>query len=1095
MGGSSKSQTVGYKYYVGVHMILSHGPVDRLIRVQVDERTAWQGNQSGSAQISINVPNLFGGESREGGIQGTMDFEVGSLTQGKNSYLLSKLGSLIPAFRGVAGVVLRQMYMGLNPYLKTWSFRISRVHTRQKGIAQWYDAKAEILSQADITEQLGPTSSGWKYKVVANGAGDDYSSPSYDDSSWPSGQSPFGNMGPHPYAGGAGFPSSPNTTWAINSTIWVRRKFNLQTNATFNLVIFVDNYATVWVNGVKVLDRSGTIEGPSGTIFTHAISVPANILNVGKNILVLKAEDYGSYSYAAFKLDSGNLPQYDMNPAHIIRECLTDPDWGMGYQDADIDDTSFMAAADKLFEEGMGMSLMWDTQTSIEEFIKLIVKHIDAALYVDRQSGKFVLKLIRADFDVNTLIVLDKSNIDKIADFSRPSFGELTNSVTVTYWNAKTGADSTITVQDIALQQMQGASIGTSISYPGFTNSAIATRVAQRDLRTLSTPLISCTIYANRDAANLNIGKCFRFTWPDYDVDDVVMRVTGIAYGDGKTNRIRLQCVQDIFSLPNVAFVQPSPPAWKDPSQPPLPATVRKTFEIPYLELVQTVGKQDIDTTLSATPEVGYVGAAIARPGNEINARMWDDLGAGYQEVGNIDFSPAAFLDGAISQMTTTFPIKDGIDLDQVVLNTWAQIDDEIVAVTALTASSITVKRGCLDTTPKVHADGAALVFWDNYAQGDNTELVSSDIAKVKVVTVSGAGQLDISQAPEDIITIVGRAARPYPPANVRVNSSYFPTYLKAEDISLQWVHRDRKQQTASLVGFTEGSIGPESGTTYTVEMKDEGNTLRRTYSAISGTSQSWATEVDDSGLFSQGAEQYHNESFNTQIPSSYGLIRSSGGTGQAASFDASTGAMFLDANSSGTYQNYYEITSLPFFYDLDFEVDMECVLDAYTFKHFGLWLPSTTQPSGYRIAHGLQTTQAYPWEFSRWPSGSWTSDVKLTPGNNSNPSMNLNERRRLRVTWSAADGIFRFYVDGALIYTVTDTTYKQLRPGIFFYQCKLRIHEITVRGHTVSSRYNNKVNVVLKSVRSSLSSYQPYDYTITRVGYGYSYGLSYGGL
>lgn len=1094
MGGRSKSQTVGYKYYVGVHMILSHGPIDRLLRVQVDERTAWQGNQSGSAQISINSPQLFGGESREGGIQGTMDFEVGSLTQGKNSYLLSKLGSLIPAFRGVTGVVLRQMYMGLNPYLKTWSFRISRVHTRQKGIAQWYDAKAEIIANNDVSQQLGPTTAGWRYKQVPLGDSADYSSPSYDDSSWSIGQMPFASAPGQPYAAANGFPAIMNTYWPLNTGMWIRKKFTVTTNSILSMEIFIDNIADVWVNGVKLVNAADTTQSKV------SFQIPSNVLQVGENIIVMKGTDDaqtggGDYTYAAFKLVQTGLPQYDMNPAHIIRECLTDPDWGMGYQDADIDDTSFMAAADTLYDEGMGMSLMWDTQTSIEEFIKLIVKHIDAALYVDRQSGKFVLKLIRADFDVNTLIVLDESNIDKIADFSRPSFGELTNSVTVTYWNAETGADSTITVQDIALQQMQGASIGTSISYPGFTNSAIATRVAQRDLRTLSTPLISCTIYANRDAADLNIGKCFRFTWPDYDVDDVVMRVTGIAYGDGKTNRIRLQCVQDIFSLPDVAFVQPSPPAWEDPSQPPFPATVRKTFEIPYLELVQTVGQQDIDTTLSATPEVGYVGAAIARPGNEINARMWDDLGAGYQEVGNIDFSPAAFLDGAISQMTTTFPIKGGIDLDQVVLNTWAQIDDEIVAVTALTASSITVKRGCLDTTPKVHADGAALVFWDNYAQGDNTELVSSDIAKVKVVTVSGAGQLDISQAPEDIITIVGRAARPYPPANVRVNSSYFPTYLKAEDISLQWAHRDRKQQTASLVGFTEGSIGPESGTTYTVEMKDEGNTLRRTYSAISGTSQSWATEVVDSGLLGQGDALYHNESFNTSIPASYGTLRFTNGS-PVASYDASTGALFLDSvNTAAYYQNYYEITSLPFFYDLDLEVDMECVRDDFSYKHFGLWLPSDSTPSGYRFAHGLQASQAVPWEMSRWNAGSWASDTKLTVSNSATPSMNLNERRRLRITWSASDGVFRFYVDGVLIYTITDVTYKQLRPAIFFYGCKLRVHEITVRGHTVSSRYNNKVDITIKSVRSSLVSFQPFNHSITRLGYGYSYGLQYGGF
>ncbi len=51
----------------------------------------------------------------------------------------------------------------------------------------------------------------------------------------------------------------------------------------------------------------------------------------------------------------------DMNPAHIIRECLTEP-WGLGYTDSDIDDDAFMSAADALYNEGMGISLLWDRE-------------------------------------------------------------------------------------------------------------------------------------------------------------------------------------------------------------------------------------------------------------------------------------------------------------------------------------------------------------------------------------------------------------------------------------------------------------------------------------------------------------------------------------------------------------------------------------------------------------------------------------------------------------------------------------------------------------------------------------------------------------
>lgn len=1087
MGGSSKSVTVGYKYYVGMHMVLTHGPVDKLLRVQVDERTAWQGEQSGSAQISINNADLFGGESREGGISGLMDFEVGSSTQTPNSYLVSKLGAYVPGFRGVAGVVLRQMYMGLNPYLKKWSFRLSRVHTRQKGVAQWYDAKAEIEHKK---VNIPYNQNYWKYLVSNPGDNSDYSSPSFNDSAWPEGLAGFGSNddGGH-YTVGTFVPSG-----VIGRSIWIRKKIYFQNPASIGdliLDVYHDDGAWIWWNGSPISITN--IE----TYYAIG-NVPASLIQA-ENTVVLKVTDgvpsgTPTNIFGAVSIRSKvSLPQYDMNPAHIIRECLTDPDWGMGYQDADIDDASFIAAADRLYDEEMGMSLVWDTQTSIEEFIKVVVKHIDAALYVERTTGKFVLKLIRNDYDVNTLITLNESNIDKISDFTRPSFGELTNSVTVTYWDAETGEDSTLTVQDIALAQMQQCTINTSVQYNGFTNSTIATRVAQRDLKTLSTPLATCTIYANRDAASLNIGKCFKLTWADYEVSDLVMRVTGIAYGDGKSNRVRLQCVQDIFALPDNAFIQPAPPAWIDPTSSPIPVVARKVFEIPYLELVQTVGQSDIDTTLAATPEVGYVGAAAVRTAGAISARMYDDLGSGYTEIGNLDFSPGATLDGDINESVTTFAIKDGFDLDQVQLNTWFELDSEIMAVTAISATSVTVKRGCLDTTPKKHLSGAYLVFWDNYAQGDNTELVSSEIAKVKICTVTGGGQLTLAEAPEDTVTIVGRAARPYPPANVKVNTSYFPTYIKGADLALTWVHRDRKQQTASLVGFTEASIGPESGVTYTLKLYGETNALQKTYSGISGLSQTWDTEMTDCGLLVQGVGYYHNESFATAIPSNYGILRASINVANCSStFDVSTGAMLLESTASQF--GLYDLTSLPLFYDFDFEVDMEILTDAYGFLHSGIWMTSESGPVvGYRFARKVGQKPA--WYMSKFPNSNWTGEIVLNTSILSNPSLNINERRRIRVVWSSATGIFNFYVDGVLVLTQTDSTYKQLRPGIFFFYNKTRVHEIKLTGHVVSQRLNNQVTMNLAAVRGSLSSYQPFEFKTTRVGYGYSYGLSYGGL
>jgi hypothetical protein len=129
----------------------------------------------------------------------------------------------------------------------------------------------------------------------------------------------------------------------------------------------------------------------------------------------------------------------DMNPAHIIRECLTDPEWGMGYSDEDIDDDSFRIAADRLYAEGFGLSILWQRENTIEEFVKDIARHIDAAVYVDRRTGKFKIKLLRDDYDPSSLITLSPDNIERIDNYKRPAFGDLVNALTVIYDDCNDG--------------------------------------------------------------------------------------------------------------------------------------------------------------------------------------------------------------------------------------------------------------------------------------------------------------------------------------------------------------------------------------------------------------------------------------------------------------------------------------------------------------------------------------------------------------------------------------------------------------------------------------------------------------------------------
>lgn len=892
--GKSKKVTVGYKYYAGIHMALCHGPVDFLIRIEVDDKQAWpalggyevqeqvpyevppSGDQDGytdyktesyiyyppgsdtaywgpspSGRIEIKAYDLFGGTKREGGIEGDLDFEGGEPDQGQNDYLLEQLGDTgpVPNFRGVCCAVLRQMYLGINPYLKPWKFRVQRIHSAQDGTLQWYDAKAPIgvfgaLAPTAIYFALDGSGSmaGAKaanQKIAVNDALDVLSTIVAAGSAkaldihiitFSSGSSierrdvdvdkieelkAFVNT----------IPASGGTSFTVGVS-----------NATAFFAATPENYIPI---SIFVTDGNPDSSSNADDASNTLLSIP-DILAYGVNI------DLEDTSETA-KLD--NTPQdgvpivsgddstgltniilnalsshWDMNPAHIIRECLTNNDWGLGIVDEEIDEDSYIAAADTLYDDRMGISILWTRSSSVEDFIGEILRHIEAESVINNSTGQFGLKLIRDDYDEETLTVLGPSEITEISDFSRVAISDLINEVTVEYWDSANGVDRTVTVQNLALIQAQGGGINTTkVDYPGFSNPVIAGQVAARDLQSLSYPRASCTIIAKRAAGSLNKGDAFKLSWPKFGIGTMIMRVTDIDIGDGVDNKVTIGCTQDTFSLPTASWASGGEPIWKNPNGPPTAATLRLPLEAPYFELVQILGQVEVDDNLAVMPEAGYIAISADEPSvATINAALYTDSGAGYVEYGNLDFCEVGTLTSDIGKMDTVLSIQGVTSLSLDYVDTWIQIDDELMSLTVVTSTELTVKRGLLDTTPADHLAGANIWFWDNYAASDEVQYLTGDEVSVKLQTVNSSGVLDITTAPVDVITLDHRAIRPYAPANVKINDEYFPTSTLEVELSITWAHRDRLAQTTTSYPFwTDGDIGPEAGTTYTGRFYD----------------------------------------------------------------------------------------------------------------------------------------------------------------------------------------------------------------------------------------------------------------------------------
>lgn len=717
MGGSSKKQTVGYKYYMGVQLALTHGPVDSVLELIAGERSAWTGDVTESTTIRVDAPHLFGGEKREGGLQGSVDIMMGEVDQGVNPYLESRIDGPVPAFRGLVTTVFRASSYG---DFKDWG---------------------PLLP--------GGAVGGWLSGLWGGGSGGFY----------------WSAMNPY----------FKPPWWRIRRVLkgWSR-------NVT-------------WYPEKARIGR-------------------------------------------------------DMNAIHIVYECLTNIEWGMGYSPDDMDDPVWRAAADKIFDEDFGLSLLWMEQTTIIDFVQLILQHINASIRVSIKTGRFQIRLLRNDYVAETLPELNPSNVLQLVSFQRTAWGDGANEVVVKYTD-RDQIEATVAVQNLAAIESQGSLISTTKEFVGIRDPDLARRVASRELELVSTPLAKLSLVVNRVAWDWDVTDVFRFSWPKLGIDGVVFRILKINKGDLINGQIKIEAIEDIFGMPENSYVGQQPSGWVDPISDPKPAIAVRAMETPYWDIATTATAAD----LAYLPDDAAYGQvlAVSPTDDTYGYDLWaSSNNVTYDYVAAGQFTPTAIITNAIPRAAgvVNLAITNPVDLDLVELGSYAYIDNEAFVITGQDpeTGNLIAGRAVLDTVPTEHVAGSRIYFADSNAGYDPTQRVQGETTYYKPLTRTGKGTLQLSESPAASITFTGRMDRPYPPGNVRINGAYFPTKVYGP-LSVTWAHRDRLQQTAALVPFTTGNVGPEPGTTYTVRTY-RGDTLKKTFAGITGTTWGYETvdEVQD---------------------------------------------------------------------------------------------------------------------------------------------------------------------------------------------------------------------------------------------------------
>ena len=698
--GGKKETTIGYKYSIGMHLVVCHGPVDEVQDIIVGERSAYSTPITASSIITIDKPDLFGGEKKEGGVVGVVDVHFGEAGQTKNNYLMAQLGPDIPAFRGVLSLILNQVYLtAMSRYPKPIWVKVKRL-----AATGWYDAKKEIAG----------------------------------------------------------------------------------------------------------------------------VGIPTDV-------------DY--------------IPNGSANPAHIIYECLTNKDWGLGLPTSIIDNASFMATADQLYTENFGLSLLYSQQNRIEKFIQTILGYINGILYNDNSTGKFVLKLVRKaeTAEINSSEQFDEFNISELSKYERPSYAELINEVILKYRPQGWVVDSALTVQNLAAIEAEQGVVSQTVNYTGIDNATIATRIAIRELNQYSTPLAKVSFICNRSGWAVVPGDVIRLSWESLGIANMVIRVFSVNYGTLKNGEIIIEGTEDIYSLPETAYLTRQPSGWEDPVRAPTPALFQKIFETNYYD-IQTTFEDSVKQAITETSAFVEMATAIPQGLGTASYQLFSDEGSAevsYVFKEDSPYTPTAELVGNITPIVNSITYINADTLIRLVqVGQALVIDDEILRIDSvnLVAKSIGVGRGCLDTVPSAHTTGARIWFTGVDLGNDSFEYLDGDTLHLKPLVQTDIAVLPIGSASSSELLLVGRQNKPYPPANLLINTTQYPSVITGS-LALTWAHRDRTQQVTGLIDTLTASIGPETGVGYKLLMFNENNTLINQISSQTGASYTYSDEAIDTGI------------------------------------------------------------------------------------------------------------------------------------------------------------------------------------------------------------------------------------------------------
>ncbi|MCP4993149.1 MAG: hypothetical protein GY934_05095 [Gammaproteobacteria bacterium] len=515
----------------------------------------------------------------------------------------------------------------------------------------------------------------------------------------------------------------------------------------------------------------------------------------------------------------GSVNTYDANPMNFAYEILTDTTWGFGYSASDIDTVQLTTDANTLTTEGNGISYTIANTMQAAEVLKEIEKQCDVRFRLDAATGKFTSYLIRDGYSLVGIKVLDSSNILELEDYSRGGWEGTVNHVRIQYKRrANKYTVGFAPAQDMANMIGQGRRQAATYNFTGVRDDTLANSLAWREVRAHSYPLAKARVKVNRQFWDVYVGEpvLFNYTCSEFDGENMPMRVIRSSVGGPNDPEIVLDLVQDVFTYETPSFADSDATAWTIPDEAlvPFPAADQVVFEAPYAISRRDEYPSENRLWCGGVSQGKAEDNALIRQRNDTT----DPAAGSFYDAGNINgFMYVGTLDGAITPDDTTIDVTTGMNATEL-----RDVDDFDVGenltnlvliggefVSCQSASTISgglrlnnCYRGMLDSAQAAHATAIDVYFIFSGGELTDTSFPVGNHVDIRLLPFRIHDGTSISEGDAGLTEIEietdYRERRPYPPSEMNLNASDYPT----GDVSLDVNNGSTEDTKGILVDY-----------------------------------------------------------------------------------------------------------------------------------------------------------------------------------------------------------------------------------------------------------------------------------------------------